>query len=357
MLCGCQRHLHETNDFIRYIDKMNCNIESNYKGKIPCNLKGKYEIISDEVNNEYYRTMKIGIKNTDLIFEVESRMNRGKLSLPGYTLSNNYYEAMTNYYRNKYIDLFSNDLVFHDDSVSSIMEVSTHQEQDNAALYLDKILNAIRQDTLNYDFKVPISYYFNIEFDKEYINYNRNIFVGAHLLLTKNGYEYKMASCSESVQDDGVIRSTDVMADIGISASSKEALAAAMESAINIQMLRIELYDILEMPSSNDGKKYYGFRKKEGYIYGTNYKYIFIASGKKKFTKSNIPQDNSFTTNISNYNNVHYDDYLLENCSRAYYYLLYNEKTKKYYNVCFKRGENKESTIVYPDIRSISEIY
>lgn len=359
IICGCQDDVHKYEDFIEYIDNMNCNINSN-ESEIPCTLKNKYEIISDETITDPHdyrtskqpkiRTMKVRIKNTDLEFEVVSRKNTSEIPTPAYILSDNYYESMSNYYYNKYIYLFQNNLFkkTYNDSLWFSINISTKQNFDDLISYLSQIQEIIKNDNMKYNFKVPVDYKFHITFNKKYINYQEDASVSVELLLTNKGYEYKIEPYTEL----GYLKLPSK------SITYKEDIPYALERAANIGILRKELaekFSFLEDEVSAE-TKYYGFENKEGYISGTNYKYIFIASGKEKFNKSNVPKDNSFSRNITNYNDIHYDNYSIRNYDEPYYYLLYNEKTNKYYNIYVRASSIREHNVIYPNILNIDEV-
>lgn len=101
--------IHDYNEFTNYVDNMQVSI---YDKNISCNLKGKYEVVSDIEDygefNEKKRIISFKIKNTNLIFDVESSYRGSGFEIDGsyfvytYQLSDNFSEVAFDYYVNEY---------------------------------------------------------------------------------------------------------------------------------------------------------------------------------------------------------------------------------------------------------------
>ena len=117
VLCmtGCGKHgeLHEYDDFIGYVDNMQCGAKNRY---VSCNLGGKYELVGTydgrDENGEQMRTYSFKLKNDDILFDIISQyMCTGDIdgSCFDYTYSLNgfdYYEKAEKYHINKFNERF-----------------------------------------------------------------------------------------------------------------------------------------------------------------------------------------------------------------------------------------------------------
>jgi len=106
LLSGCYiKKTFKYDDYIKYLDNKNCDI--NDPQKAPCNLKGKYEVVSENLNLEK-PYMEFKIKDTDIVFKVfQTYSCSGTLDGSGCfgkkdVLRDNYNGNATRYYIEKY---------------------------------------------------------------------------------------------------------------------------------------------------------------------------------------------------------------------------------------------------------------
>ncbi len=196
IICSCSGCLgaHGNRAFANHLKE----IEENY------NLKDKCEIISgtrgtDAMGYET-REKKVQIKNTDFIFIMYSV--RSDTGIPHYSLSDDYEETMTEYYREKFSSLFENNLFDNYIENAFTIDVSTEQNYNDSIYYLAEIKKSITEDAKKYDFKIPVSYYFHFTLTKEYLNSQTEEKASFRLELTEDGYSYEIINKNNKIAND-----------------------------------------------------------------------------------------------------------------------------------------------------------
>ena len=179
-MTGCGKHgeLHEYDDFIGYVDNMQCGAKNRY---VSCNLGGKYELVGTydgrDENGEQTRTYSFKLKNDDILFDIISQyMCTGDIdgSCFDYTYSLNgfdYYEKAEKYHINKFNERFdyynkmrNYPYNFYDDflerfNVIIVDELNFVIDYFNG--YLDYI-NELDYKFFDYKYILPFSIYFPV---------------------------------------------------------------------------------------------------------------------------------------------------------------------------------------------------
>jgi len=165
--------LHEYGDFINYVDNLECDFNDK---KYSCNLKNKYEKVSDVIDfdeeNQETRTITFKIKGTDLIFSVKSYLQCTSGIDDGcfkytYQLSDNFQNAAFDYYITEY-----NKIIGYDNKYCDRLENSCINGTFNIKSYVDleyviNYMNGFIDYANNIDFKFISEYEsFNINFEK-----------------------------------------------------------------------------------------------------------------------------------------------------------------------------------------------
>lgn len=200
-MTGCKKgNIHEYEDFINYVDNMECNInDKNYS----CNLKNKYQVVSnkngyDELN-EKTRTITFKLNNTDFEFDVISSYGcsghlDGSCFEYTYELSDSFKGSAFDYYINEYNKTigYNNELCYKSSSDSCYVgwfKINNNNELMYVINYMEGLLNYLN----NLDFKFVDAYEnIAIYYDKKYVNgahYNLSIYFD--IVNDKYTYEFR----------------------------------------------------------------------------------------------------------------------------------------------------------------------
>lgn len=176
LLCGCGKkgHLHEYDDFIKYVD----NLGSEFNDKFySYNLKGKYDVVYDEYgidkNGDKTRTISFKLKDSNFVFDVVSAYKCTSYfdaccAEYTYTLTDHFSLEAFEYFFSEYSKLVNYDdkycHLISDKCYAGLFQVSTKEELDYVINYMNGFLNYINQ----LDFRFVSRYYsdFYIYFDK-----------------------------------------------------------------------------------------------------------------------------------------------------------------------------------------------
>ena len=165
--------LHEYEDFINYVESLDCDINDK---EYSCNLKNKYEKVSDvtdfDKENQETRTITFKIKETDLIFSVNSSLHCTSGIDDGcfkytYELSDNFKYAAFDYYITEYNEMINYDNRYcyqlKDNCINAAFNIKSYSDLEYVINYMNGFINYV--NTL--DFKFIDEYEnFNINFEK-----------------------------------------------------------------------------------------------------------------------------------------------------------------------------------------------